>query len=367
MKVLQVCHRYYPHIGGIETLLHSVSKRLQKVGFEVEVYSADAPPGAAKQEVVDEVSVTRFPSFSLGDTVYLSYPLYRALKMAEADVIHAHNYRALPMLLAALAKKEDTALVVNTHLGFSKLGRWIYHIYNPLFGKRIFDRADRIIISTPAELDEVPILKRYEQKTVCMPNGVDLSEIDRYYLTKRQAKTTLDLLYVGRIERKKGIRAIIETVNYLKGLPVSLNIVGDGPYMQTLRGIVDKLGLTDTITFRGRVTTEELYTIYSTSDVFLLLSEYEAHSIALTEAMAFGLVPVVTRVGGNPCMVDAEFGYIVDYPADADEVATILRQLASNTKLLQQKRDKARNYAVKHFDIETQVKRIIEIYRSVAR
>jgi len=367
VKVLQVCPRYYPHIGGVETHVYSLSRHLQAQGFEVEVYTTDSSLRSAKQEVVAGIKVTRFPAISPSDTIHFSYPLYRALKTVEADIIHAHNYRALPMLLAAVAKRENTALVVTTHLGFSKLGRWIYRIYNPLFGRRIFNRADKIIICTPAELDEVPLLKSYQHKIACIPNGVDFPEIDQHYLAKHPAKTTLGLLYVGRIERKKGIRVVIEAVNQLKELPLSLNIVGDGPDMAMFQDMVAKLGLTDTIIFRGRVTTEELYTIYSASDVFLLLSEYEAHSIALTEAMAFGLVPVVTRVGGTPYMVDAEVGYIVDYPADADEVAAILRQLASNTKLLQQKRDKSRNYAVKHFDIRTRVKQLIEIYQSVAR
>jgi len=367
VRVLQVCPRYYPHIGGIEILLRNLSKRLQKAGFEVEVYSTDAPAGAVKQEVVDEICVTRFPSISPADTIYLSYSLYRALKTAQADIIHAHNYMALPMLFAALAKKKGAALVVNTQLGFSKLGRWVYHIYDPLCGKKIFDRADKIVISSPAELREVPLLKSYEQKTVCIPNGIDLFEVGRSYFAKSQAKATLDLLYVGRIERKKGIGTIIEAVNHLKGLPVSLNIVGDGPYMQTLRGMVNKLGLTDMITLKGRIPKEELYLIYSTSDLFLLLSEYEAHSIALSEAMAFGLVPIVTRVGGNPYMVDDETGYVVDYPAKAEEVAAIVKRLIYDAKLVKQKGEKARDYAVKHFDIETQVKRLIEIYESVTR
>ena len=83
-----------------------------------------------------------------------------------------------------------------------------------------------------------------------------------------------------------------------------LRIVGDGLDMPMFRGIVDKLGLNNVITFEGSVTTEEVYTIFSTSDVILLLSEFEAHSIALAEAMAFGLVPIVTRVGGNPHSVN---------------------------------------------------------------
>lgn len=367
MKILQVCPRYYPHIGGVETHVRSVSQRLQKAGFEVEIYSTDAPPGALKQEILGDIQVTRFPSISPHDTVYFSSSLRHALNKVEADLIHAHNYRALPMLFAARVKRQDIPLVVTMHLGFSKIGRWIYYIYDPIFGKKIFDRANRIIVCTPAELTEVPLLRGYEYKIAFIPNGVDLTEIDSYHLARRQPKTILDLLYVGRIERKKGIGTVIETVNHLKGLPVRLRIAGDGPDRRMFQGMVDKLGLNDVITFEGSITNEKLYPIFSTSDVFLLLSEFEASSIALAEAMAFGLVPIVTRVGGNPYMVDDEVGYVVDYPANTEEVATILKRLVSDTKLLKQKSQKTRQYAVTHLDIETQMQRIIEIYEAVKR
>ena len=52
--------------------------------------------------------------------------------------------------------------------------------------------------------------------------------------------------------------------------------------------------------------------------------------MALTEAMAFGLVPFVTGVGGNPYIVDEEIGYIFDYPADAGKVAATMKQLISD-------------------------------------
>ena len=365
MKVIHVCPRYHPYIGGVETHVRSVCRGLSEAGIAVEIYSADAPGRAVKQEVVDGIRLTRFPSFSPRDTICFSPKLHRALKEVQADIIHVHDYRALPMLSAAWGKREDIKLVITLHLGFSKIGKWVYHIYNPLFGKMIFNRADRIVYCAPAELNEVPVLENYKHKMVLIPNGIELTEIDNHYQTKRHLKTTLGLLCASRIEKQKGLRTVIAAVNHLKGMPVNLNVAGDGPDLPRLRDMSSKLGLTDMITFRGWVAKEELYKLYSQSDIFLLLSEFEAYSIALIEAMAFGLVPLVTRVGGNSDMVNDTVGYLVDYPADSEEVATILQQLASNTKLLRQKKRNSRNHALKHFDIETQIKRVIEIYQSI--
>jgi glycosyltransferase involved in cell wall biosynthesis len=365
MKILQVCPTYYPHIGGVEAHVHDVSGYLRKAGLDVEVYTTKPSIKTMTQEVIDGINVTYFPTFAPSETVYFSYPMYQALKKVKADIVHAHNYRALPMLFAALTKRRDISLVVTTHLGFSKLGKWIYYIYNPLFGRKIFGRADKIIIVSLTELDQVPTLRRYSEKIVCIPNGVDFSEINQSYLADRQTGATVNLLCASRLERRKGVEAAIKAVDCLKALPIHLNITGDGPDMSRLKSLVDELNLGDVVTFNGRVTKQELYTLYSQSDIFLLFSEYESYSIALLEAMAFGLVPIVTSVGGNPDIVDEEAGYLLAYPADADEVAAILRGLVSNTKLLKQKGEKARNKALKDFDLEIQVKRLIGIYQSV--
>ena len=365
MKIIQVCPVYYPHIGGVEAHVHDISRCLKEAGVEVEVYTAGPPVKATKREVVDGIDVTYFPATTPQETIYFSYSLYKALKKVKADIVHAHNYRALPMLFAALTKKRGTGLVVTSHLGFPKLGRWIYYIYNPLFGRKVFDRADKIITVSPAELDHVPTLRKYSDKITCIPNGVDFSEINQSYLADRQARATVNLICASRVERKKGIEAAIRVAACLRELPVHLNIVGEGPDMSRLKTLIDELNLGEVVTFKGRVTKDELYALYAQSDIFLLLSEYEAHSVALTEAMAFGLVPVVTGVGGNPYIVDEETGYLFDYPAEAEKVAATVKQLIKNQDLLAVKGQAARDKAVAQFNLDSTVERLMEVYKSV--
>jgi glycosyltransferase involved in cell wall biosynthesis len=365
VKILQVCPTYYPHIGGVEAHVHDISRCLKEAGMEVEVYTTKPSIKKVTQEVIDGIEVTYFPAIAPAETIFFSYPLYRALKEAKADIVHAHNYRALPMLFTALTKRRETRLVVTTHLGFSKLGRWLYALYNPLFGRKIFDQADKIIIVSPAELEQVPILKEYSYKVVHIPNGVDFAEINRSYSAERKAGAEVNLLCASRVEKKKGVDAAIKTTVHLRELPVHLNIVGEGPYMSHLRSLADELNLREIVTFKGKVTKEELYSLYAQSDIFLLLSEYEAHSVALTEAMAFGLVPFVTGVGGNPYIVDEEIGYIFDYPADAGKVAATMKQLISDRDLLAKKARAARDKAAAEFNLDTTVERLMEVYKSV--
>jgi glycosyltransferase involved in cell wall biosynthesis len=103
LKIAQVCPRYHPDIGGVETHVREISDRLVKNGHEVEVITTDPTGKLRKSELINGVEVTRFRSLAPGDAYYLSPQIYPYLKKNAFDIIHAHSYHALPALFAALA------------------------------------------------------------------------------------------------------------------------------------------------------------------------------------------------------------------------------------------------------------------------
>ena len=148
---------YYPHIGGVERYVKENSENLVVRGFEVEVFATDPTGKLPAKEIINGVCVRRFKSFAPSEIGYFSKSLFDALKRTRCDIVHAHGYRALPMLLAASAKSVNKAkLIVTPHLGFSNIGRPFYLVYNPFFGKFIFSKADRITLVSPVELEELP-------------------------------------------------------------------------------------------------------------------------------------------------------------------------------------------------------------------
>lgn len=105
MKVLQVCPRYYPYLGGLETHVQEISERLVKKGFEVEVITTDPSGSLQKEEEVNEVLIRRFRSFAPKDLYYFSSQLLLFLRNANSDIIHGHGYNAFPMFACAVARK----------------------------------------------------------------------------------------------------------------------------------------------------------------------------------------------------------------------------------------------------------------------
>lgn len=181
MRILMVSPLTYPpYIGGVEMHLDGVAKLLVQKGHEVKMFSTDPSRKLSKEADFSGIHVTRFPSFATSEIYHFSIQLYESLRHARADIIHAHDYRDFPILAAALAKTANKIpFVVTLHLSASRLGKLPYLVYNPVIGRIIFDRADKIIMVSHVET-EIKQLRRYQNKLVYIPNGIDLNEISLY-------------------------------------------------------------------------------------------------------------------------------------------------------------------------------------------
>jgi len=107
-------------------------------------------------------------------------------------------------------------------------------------------------------------------------------------------------LYVGRISREKNLDVLFEAFDRLlkRGLPVSLALVGDGPYREEL----EKKHAHPRIAFTGYVAGEALATAYASAEAFVFPSTTDTFGNAVLEAQACGLPAIVAGEGG-PCEI----------------------------------------------------------------
>lgn len=139
---------------------------------------------------------------------------------------------------------------------------------------------------------------------VSLPNCIDLS-VAKTFKRDITNKEVLDILYLGRIERNKGIEYIYDACKALKEKRVGfhMNFAGkeetEGEYIPRF---TETFG--DSFTYHGIVSGEKKNVILKKCDIFLLPSFYEGLPMALLETMSFGQVPVVTAVGSIPTVVE---------------------------------------------------------------
>ncbi len=131
------------------------------------------------------------------------------------------------------------------------------------------------------------------------------------------------LLYVGRLEPRKGIETLLSSFALIKQvIEVTLVIVGSGSQVSS-RNLATKLGIEDRIILLGYVDNLKLRKLFAACDLFVLPSLLEGFGLVALEARAAGKYVVASCVGGIPEAVPQTAGILVP-PGDVGALANAL-------------------------------------------
>jgi glycosyltransferase involved in cell wall biosynthesis len=315
MRIAQVCPRYRPYIGGVETHVEELSKRLVGMGHEVTVLSTDPSGKLPASEVIEGVKVVRFPAFAPGDAYYLSTGLRSYIKKADFDVVHAHGYHAFPALFAASARAQKFIFTPHYHgRGHTPLRDLLLKPYKSL-GKRIFEKADKVICVSEFEKGLVCRDFNCDGKAVVIPNGVNKAEFQGLEPFPKGMKV---ILYVGRLEEYKGVQYAIRAMPFLPWH--RLLIIGKGPHKEALIREAAETGFKDKVGFMADQSRQDLLRWYATADVFVMLSTAEAYGITVAEALTAGAPCIVAR-GSALSEFEGASCRVVDVPIGGEKLA----------------------------------------------
>jgi glycosyltransferase involved in cell wall biosynthesis len=317
MKIIQVCPRYYPDIGGVETHVKEISERLVHRGFQVEVVCTDPTGKHPKEQAINGVKVKRFRSLAPGDAYFFAPQIYFYLKKQQCEVIHAHSYHALPALFAAFAKRGRKFIFTSHyHGGGHTFFRNLLHKPYKAVGSHIFKTADRVICVS--NFEKRLVINHFglpEANVKFIPNGINLED----FRNADKSKRGKIILYVGRLEKYKGIQFIIKALQSLDGY--RLHIVGKGSYESALRKLAIKLGVEDRIVWLHDLPREKLIEQYKAAGVFVFLSSFEAFGIAVAEAIASRLPCIVANTSALKEFVDDRVCFGLYYPININKLA----------------------------------------------
>ena len=331
MKIAQVCPRFYPDIGGVETHVYEISKRLAK-NFEVEVLTTDPAGKYPKVEEIDGFTVRRFKSIAPSEAYYFSLEMYRFLKRhsSDYDIIHAHNYHAFPALFTALTKSRNK-LVFTPHYhgrGHSFIRDLLHKPYKML-GRKIFEKSDAVICVSKFEKEL--ILKNFNvnsSKLFVIPNGINLEEFKNVEkIKKRKDRTIKTILYVGRIEKYKGLDYVVKALKYLPENYI-LEIVGKGSYKSKIVRLARNLGVINRIRFYQDLSREKLIERYAKADVLVLLSKHEAYGLVVAEALACKTPCIVANTSALSEWIDNRNVFGIDYPIHIEKLVNLIKEVS---------------------------------------
>jgi glycosyltransferase involved in cell wall biosynthesis len=183
-------------------------------------------------------------------------------------------------------------------------------------------RDARAIICVGSRLarDCIEYLGADAARTLVVPDTYDDTRFSM--ITRGSHAGPVRLVSVGRLSREKGHDVLVQAASVLaaRGVPFSLEIVGDGRERAALEAMIADAALGDRVRLLGALSGVELKRALERADLFVLPSRAEGFGVALIEAMATGLPAVVTRSGGPEDIVHGRNGTLVD-PGDADALA----------------------------------------------
>jgi glycosyltransferase involved in cell wall biosynthesis len=382
----------FPRWTGDSTtpfILH-LAQDLRALGWDIDVLAPHAP-GAARDEVLDGVSVHRFRyavperaqtlcygggaliNLRADRTAALKVPMLAAAEYVAMrhirkryDLLHSHWVLPQGFLTALAAGSVPHLLTVHGSDVFALRARPF------LAAKRYaFRRADAITANssaTEAVVRQLAPTARVER----VPMGTDVDAVPDPAtvadIRARHRRTRGPLLVqVGRVVREKGVEESVRALALLRDrLPdTTLALVGAGQDEQHVRDLAAELGCADRVVMPGWVDAADLPSWYAAADIVLAPSWIEAQGLSVIEALALARPVIASNVGGLPDVVDHERTGLLVPPRDPVALADSVVRLNGDEQLQRTLGAAGSSLVRGSFSRSASARRFDELYRAL--
>jgi glycosyltransferase involved in cell wall biosynthesis len=405
MKVLILGYRGNPYCGGQGIYIYNLSRELARLGVEVDVMVGPPYPepledwatvykienlnvwSVSTREIPYEklhrifspwnfldYIMTRFKFFYEKATFSFKafFALKTILKTKRYDIIHdiqTLGWGTIPM------KGYGIPIVTTVHHPLTKdreadfmkdFGLWekaTTILFYPLVMQSfVIKRLDRVITSFNEGVDELyKAFKINKDKVSVVYNGMD---VDLFKNTGEKREENA-LLFVGNTEDNK--KGFVYLLKAMKLLPeeVTLSIVDDGPPKKTAAAeLITKMNLGHRVKFTGKLTLEELVSIYSRKTLLVMSSLFEGFGLPAVEAMSCETAVVTTTSGALKEVVTPDCGMLIP-PKDPAALSEAIVKLLGDKKLRLEMGKNGRRRALENYSWPVAAKNTLEVYKQV--
>ena len=391
MKILIISHEYPPIGGGGANACMNLARQYARRGHIVDIVTVWFE-GLEKHEIIKSndtngyVTITRLKTKRKYKEHCSFAEMLDYLKKAlpVADRLEKENKYDICQIFFGipsgpvgyyLKKKYRLPYVIRFGggdiPGFQDRFTKVYKLIGPAI-KAIWKNADALVANSKG-------LKKmaedfYDKKEILViPNGADLNAFaedvygEKSIVCKESCEDdTINILFVSRLIERKGLQDIIPQLPYVReycvsiGKKIQFQIVGDGPYRETLENIVSEHNLQDTVVFYGQKNKNELPDFYRNADIFVFPSRKEGMPNVVLEAMSYGLPIIMTPCQGSDELIDGN-GFVTD----ASNFGTKLIAMISDADLMK-KQGKQSSHLVKDiFSWQRTSERYLDLFNNL--
>ncbi|MCT7958198.1 glycosyltransferase family 4 protein [Laspinema palackyanum] len=359
MKILLIITRS-DAVGGAQLHVRDLALRLLRDGYQVMVLTGVR---GKYNDLLEKSGIQNVacPTFKnninpLEDWQTLSF-IKQTISQFKPDLVATHSSKA--GILGRWASKQSKVPCIFTAHGWSfaegipEPKRTIYQLLEQWTAKF----TDRIICVS--EYDRQLGIKAgiEPNRLVKIHNGI--SDISPELIASPGHSNPVRIVMVARFEPQKDHRTMLMALQTLK--EVELDLLGDGPDMETYKIMARELGIADRVNFLGFCSnvTDRL-TQYQ---IFALMTNWEGFPISTLEAMRAGLPTVVSDVNGcSEAIIEGETGYSIPQ-GDVETLRTRLKTLISDSELRVKMGQLARKRYEKEYTFEMMYQCTIQTYQ----
>lgn len=342
----------HPNAGGAEKHLLEISSRF---GKEYEIYLLAAMfPGAKRDEIYQNIHILRFGQENSQNHIKIHFllPLLtgKYLKILKPEML-IEDMSVIPFFTPILYPKQRK-LIIAHHLNglqFFQSQKFVYAIIGYLAEKLFLVLYKKECVVTVSEWMKQTLIRHKFKNIHKILNGID----EKLFQIKKQYSETPTVLFLGRLENRKGPDLFLNTYSIVKKIIPNVRYIIAG---QTL----ENFEKTEGVDFLGRVSEEKKMELFSQTWLYVAPSRIEGYSISTIEANATGTFVVGNNVNGlTESIQNNQTGILTDCFDPQVFAQTIINNLDKNELI--KKEEICRVWARKHNwqDSAEKIKKII--------
>lgn len=388
MKILQVTLGFYPAQawGGPVKIVHQNGRELVRRGHQVTVYCSNLldkkrtiQHGTFEREI-DGMRVVYFDTWhlswwpgTLGPFWFVDLPAYLKREVANFNVVHLNGYRGSMLLSTAQAARRAGVPVVTQPHGTMPIivnSFWAKRLYDRLFGKAELAAINALIALQESERQQALAHGVPDDRIEIIPNGIDrrqLEQLPEFGSFRQRIGVSLDqplILFLGRINKKKGTDMLVEAFARLTALNAHLAIAGpDDGQLAEVRNLIRQHHLDSRVSLPGLLSGPDVLGAFRDADLFVLPCRNDTFPVTIMEACLVGTPMVITDRCEIADLVRDRVADVV--PFDASALAGSMEQLLTDRERYERYRRNCQAMIEDTFSIEAVVDRLEALYQRV--
>jgi glycosyltransferase involved in cell wall biosynthesis len=331
--------------------IHFLTHLFEEVRHIACLHTSEAPNSALPYES-DRIHLVPVPpaggtSFRDKLEILRLTPLYiRSIlkELPKADIVHVRcpaNISLIAVILLAFVRKPRIRWVKYAGNWSPNIkDSWSYRLQRWWLNRKLHQGVVTINGRWPNQPSHV-----HSFLNPCL-SQVEVEEA-RIEARNKRLNSPVRLLFVGYINENKGLGIALQTTERLRAQGISLifDIVGDGYERTKCEQLAGELGLNDVVRFHGWIPRTQIGGFYQSAHFLLLPTDSEGWPKVVSEAMAYGVIPIVSKVSSIP-QVLAEIGCGLAVSRDSEQAFVDgVKVYLDNPRRWQDEAERGRNFA----------------------